>query len=176
VRVTPVIKNPFQETDVAFSTRRQFIGAAAALAMAHSLPAAAAADTDWPNRPVRFIVPSAAGGGADTVARLLAQHIGTELKQTIVVENRPGGSGIIGGNALLNAPADGYTFMLGFTTMAQTPATTSAKMPYDVDQDFIPVSLVAKSSNVLMTSRNHADVTSVKELVETLQANPNKHS
>jgi tripartite-type tricarboxylate transporter receptor subunit TctC len=159
---------------VTFFTRRKFIAIAAALALGHGLPASAA--TDWPTGPIRFIVPSAAGGGADTVARLLAQHVGGVLKQSVVVENRPGGSGVIGSNALLSAPADGHTFMLGFTTMSQLPATTSAKLPYETSRDFTPVSLVARSTNVLMTSRSNVDADSVKKLVEALKANPQKYS
>ncbi len=158
-----------------FLTRRKFIAIAATLALGHGLPASAAA-TDWPTAPIRFIVPSSAGGGADTVARLLAQHVGNALKKSIVVENRPGGSGVIGSNALLSAPADGHTFMLGFTTMSQLPATTSVKLPYQTDRDFIPVSLVARSSNVLMTSRSNVDAHSVKKLVEELKAHPEKYS
>lgn len=156
------------------TARRRFLAAAAALAAACSLPVHAA--DAWPARPIRFIVPSAAGGGADTVARLLAQHIGGALKQPIVVENRAGGSGVIAGNAVLGAPADGYTFMLGFTTMSQLPATSTIKLPYQVDRDFIPVSLVARSSNVLVVNRGSVDVDSVKALVEALRASPQKYS
>lgn len=158
-----------------FFTRRRFVAAAAFLALAHSVPVLASTD-DWPSRPIRFIVPSSAGGGADTVTRLVAQHIGDALKQPVVVENRPGGTGVIASNAVLNAPADGYTFMLGFTTMSQLPATTTAKLPYQVERDFIPVSLVAKSSNVLAVNRSDVDASSVDELVAALKANPRKYS
>ncbi|MCY1197104.1 hypothetical protein D9M72_84630 [compost metagenome] len=156
------------------AARRHFLAAAAAIVAACSLPAHAA--DGWPSRPIRFIVPSAAGGGADTVARLLAQHIGGALKQPIVVENRAGGSGVIAGNAVLGAPADGYTFMLGFTTMSQLPATSTIKLPYQVDRDFIPVSLVARSSNVLVVNRGGVEADSVKALVEALRASPQKYS
>lgn len=156
-------------------TRRAFIAAATAVAMTAGLPVAAA-DDSWPSRTIRFLVPSVAGGGADTVARLLSQHIGEELGQTIIVENRAGGSGVVGGNALLNAPTDGYTLMLGFTTMTQFPATSPTPMPYQVDEDFIPISLVATSTNVLMVNKNNMDVHSVDELVETLRAEPDSHS
>jgi len=160
---------------VALIARRQFIAAAAALALTHSVPASASG-SDWPSQPIRFIVPSSAGGGADTVARLLAKHIGDVLKQPIVVENRPGGTGVIGSNALLNAGTDGYTFMLGFTTMSQLPATTTVKLPYDAKRDFIPVSLVARSSNVLAINPNVIKANSVEALIKALKENPQKHS
>ncbi len=156
-------------------TRRTFIALAATLAVSSAFPVSANTP-DWPTAPIRFIVPSSAGGGADTVARLLAQHVGESLKQSIIVENRPGGSGVIGSNALLSAPADGYTFLLGFTTMSQLPATTSTKLPYDPKADFIPVSLVARSTNVLMSSRSNIDADSVDSLVSALKADPEKYS
>ncbi|HLR30184.1 MAG TPA: tripartite tricarboxylate transporter substrate binding protein [Paenalcaligenes sp.] len=155
--------------------RRNFITAAlSAAAMAFGMPAAA--DDDWPNRAIQMYVPSAAGGGADTVARLIGKHISEQAGQPVVVENRPGGSGVIGANALLNAPKDGYTFMLGFTLMSQFPATTTTELPYDVEEDFIPVSLVARSSNVWVVNPNLADVDTVDELVELLKAEPDAHS
>jgi len=148
---------------------REFLTAAVALTAACHLPTLAA-QSAWPERSIRFIVPSSPGGGADTVARLLAQYIGGALKQPIAVENRPGGSGVIGGNAVLSAPADGYTFMLGFTLMSQLPAISSGKMPYQVERDFIPVSLVAYSPNVLVVNRARVDVDSVPALVQALRA------
>jgi len=150
-------------------TLREFLTTVVALMAACHLPAPAAQGA-WPERPIRFIVPSAAGGGADTVARLLAQQIGSVLKQPVVVENRAGGAGVIAGNAVLSAPADGYTFMLGFTLMSQLPAIASGKLPYQVERDFIPVSLVARSSNALMINRARIPVDSVPALVQALRA------
>jgi len=149
----------------------RFLTAALTLMAACHLPTLAA-QSAWPERPIRFIVPSTPGGGADTVARLLAQHVGGVLKQPVVVENRPGGSGVIGGNAVLSAPADGYTFMVGFTLMSQLPAISSGKMPYQVERDFIPVSLVAHSPNVLVINRERINVDSVPALVQALRAAP----
>lgn len=135
---------------------------------------AQAAD-EWPRQPVRLIVSSAPGGGADTVARLVAQHVSAATKQPVIVENRAGASGVLAGNAVLASPADGSTFLFGFTTMAQLPATASAPLPFNVERDFIPVSLVARSFNVLAVSKN-TNAKSPAELVAAAKADPKRFS
>lgn len=139
-------------------------------------PAMAQDTTAWPSRPIRLIVASAAGGGADTVARILAQDLSNSLKQPVVVENRAGGSGVIAANALLSAPKDGYTFLLGFTTMSQYPAIATTPIPYHPDADFVPISLIAKSSNVLVVNHSKAPVDGVPELVAAIKAQPQAFS
>jgi len=96
-------------------------------------------------------------------------------KQPVIVENRAGASGLLAANAVLAAPANGTTFLFGFTTMAQLPATATAPLPFNVEHDFIPVSLVAKSSNVLMVSRE-TGVTSVAQLVNAVKTDPKQYS
>ncbi|HVL08730.1 MAG TPA: tripartite tricarboxylate transporter substrate binding protein [Burkholderiaceae bacterium] len=130
---------------------------------------------NYPDKPIRLIVSSAAGGGADTVARLMAKKIGEALKQPVVVENRPGASGVVAANAVLGAPADGYTLLLGFTTMAQVPATTQIPLSYNPEKDFIPVSLIAKSWNVLFVNRK-TNAKTIQELVAGMKANPRQYS
>ena len=102
------------------------------------LAAPAAAQSDYPNRPVQIVVPATPGGGSDTFARLVAQHLSQVLGQQFIVENRPGGGTIVGMDAVLNAPHDGYTLYL-------TPSTSTSMhvarktMPYDVSQVFTGV-------------------------------------
>ncbi|EKD98496.1 MAG: hypothetical protein ACD_23C00404G0003 [uncultured bacterium] len=157
-------------------SRHAFLKTFAALpfVLAGLTPTGAAAD-QWPTQPIKLIVSSAAGGGADSVARLIGQHISTATKQPVIVENRAGASGVLAANAVLAAPADGNTFLFGFTTMAQLPATSVTPLPFNVERDFIPVSLVAKSSNVLVVSRA-AGVTNVAQLFAAAKKDPKSFS
>ncbi len=159
-----------------FSARRFFtMTLVAAGTLAASTYASAQQASAYPTRPIRLIVSTSAGGGADTVARLVANKLADTLKQPVVVENRPGASGIVAANAVLNAPSDGYTLLLGITTMAQVPATTQTALPFDVEKDFIPVSLIAKSWNVLFVNKK-TNVKTLPELVTALKANPRDFS
>ena len=96
----------------------------------------------YPSRPIRLIVPFAAGGGTDLVARALAQRLSKEMGQNVVVDNRVGGSGVIGTDLTAKAAPDGYTIMIATPTFTVNPALM-AKLPYNTPQDFAPVSLVA---------------------------------
>src|SRR5512134_1597146 len=93
----------------------------------------------WPAKPIRMIVPFAAGGGTDVVARILAKHLSERLGQQVFVENRPGANGIVGMQALLQAPPDGYTIAgVGDGTLVMNPALY-AKLPYDTLRDLAPI-------------------------------------
>jgi tripartite-type tricarboxylate transporter receptor subunit TctC len=157
------------------ASRRHYLTTLLAVSTLAAGSAFAQSTGNYPERPIRLIVSSAAGGGADTVARLMAKKMGESLKQTIVVENRPGASGVVAANTVLGAPADGYTIMLGFTTMAQVPAITQTPMAYSPEKDFIPVSLIAKSWNVLFVNRK-TNAKTVQELVAGMKANPREFS
>lgn len=135
---------------------------------------ALAADANYPSKPVRVIVPLSAGGGADTVARIVAAKLAEKMGQPFVVENKPGASGAIGGATVAQATADGYTLLLGFTTMAQLPAL-KVKMSFDPAKDLAPISLVAKSVNVLVASSKIAPKT-VPELVAAIKKEPLDYS
>ncbi len=102
----------------------------------------------YPNRPIRLIVPFAAGGGTDLVARALAQRLSKEMGQSVVVDNRVGASGVIGTDLTAKAAPDGYTVMIATPTFTVNPALI-AKLPYNTPQDFTPVSLVATSPHLL---------------------------
>jgi tripartite-type tricarboxylate transporter receptor subunit TctC len=100
-----------------------------------------AAQSDYPNRPVRIVVPSTPGGGTDTFARLVAQHLSTALGQQFIIDNRPGGGTLIGMDAVAHAPPDGYTLYMSPSTTT-TMHVVRKSMPYDVRQAFAPVTEV----------------------------------
>ena len=141
---------------------------AVAVAMASALPAHAQA---WPTKPVKYVVPFSPGGVSDGVARLIAQHLGERLGQPVVIENKPGVSGIVGTQAVARAPADGYTLMGGtITTHAVNPFFTK-NLGYEPVKDFAPVALVGMVSNVLVVPAG-SRFNSVQQIVAELKAKP----
>jgi tripartite-type tricarboxylate transporter receptor subunit TctC len=110
--------------------------------------ASAAAQT-WPSRPVRVVVPYSAGGGADTVSRILFAKVSGDLGQAFVIENRAGGGATIGAAIVAKAPADGYTILFHATAQSINPALVP-NLPYDTQKDFIPVFLAAQVPNLLV--------------------------
>jgi tripartite-type tricarboxylate transporter receptor subunit TctC len=152
--------------------RRSFTtGIASALAAA-ALPAAA--QDAWPSRPVRIIVSFAPGSGNDIIARLLAPKLGESLGQTFVVENRPGGGGMIGTDAVAKAAPDGYTIGLGTSSQLVMNPALLPKLPFDVERDLITVGLVARTQMVLAARRDGpADL---RALVARAKAEPGKVS
>ncbi len=117
--------------------------------------AMSAAAADWPQRPVRMIVPAAAGSPPDVMARLLAQRLGTRWGSQVVVENKPGASGIIGMNAVSQAPADGYTFILTQAATIVVTPEVNASARYDIDTDFSPVAMVGIGPLVIVADKQH---------------------
>jgi tripartite-type tricarboxylate transporter receptor subunit TctC len=127
----------------------------------------------WPARPVRLIVPYAAGAGInDIMARLVGQHLGPGLGQPVVIENRAGSGGIAGTEAAAKAAPDGYTFLMTNVSLV-TSAYMYPKLPYDPQKDFVPVTLVATSPLMLVVNPSVA-AKSVQELVALAKANPGK--
>lgn len=121
-----------------------------AIALAAHTAAIAHAQEVWPARPVRFIVPSSPGGGTDTFARMLAQALGDALKQQLVVENRPGGSGNVGAAAAAKAPADGYTFLVSANPALSVNPSLYKNLPYSAERDFAPVARGVTAPMVLV--------------------------
>lgn len=113
--------------------------------------AAQAQTSDFPSRSIRFVVPYAAGGIADLLARTVAQRLGSELGQTIVIENQPGAGGHLGGAAVAKAPADGYTLVLA-TIAHNAAASMYANLTYNPEKDLKPVILVSESAGVLIVN------------------------
>ena len=128
----------------------------------------------YPSRPLRLIVPSAPGGSPDINARELANELSKQMGQQVVVENRPGASGIIGYELLARATPDGYTFAY-ISNFIATNASLYSKLPYDFFRDFQPVIQYFSGLNVLTVSPS-LPVRSVKELIEQARANPGKLS
>jgi tripartite-type tricarboxylate transporter receptor subunit TctC len=133
--------------------------------------AAVEADT-YPTRPIRLIVPFAAGGLNDVVARLLAPYLERSLGQPVVVDNRPAASGIVGTDATAKAPPDGYTLLMVASSYTVVPAT-NPKLPYDPERDLAPIVMVAKNS-LLFLLNPKVPAQSLAEFVTLAKANPGK--
>ena len=131
----------------------------------------AAAQT-WPARPVRVIILFPPGGTLDALGRQRAQKLGEQMGQTFVVENRPGGNGTIGGDAVAKAPADGYTLLFNASTFVTAPMTMKS-VPYSVVSDFAPIALVAKAPLSVAINKN-LPITDIKSLIVYAKANPGK--
>ncbi|MCX7312587.1 MAG: tripartite tricarboxylate transporter substrate binding protein [Alphaproteobacteria bacterium] len=148
---------------------------AAALLLAVSaalLAPHANAQSDYPSRPVRIIVPSSPGGGTDTVARLLGQHLSEKLGQQFVIENRPGGGSATGIEAGARATPDGYTLVMVASTMTSLHVTRKA-MRFDAAKDFSPVTLIVSIPNVLVVHPS-LPVKTFAELIELAKKEPGK--
>jgi len=130
-------------------TRRQ---ALAALSLLAARGARAQGATNYPTRPVSVVVPYAAGGGLDLVARLLARKLSEHTGQSFFVENRLGAGGVIAANSVAKAPADGYTLLVGSSTQLAIQVTLHKKLPYDPAADFVPIALVASVPFVLIVN------------------------
>jgi tripartite-type tricarboxylate transporter receptor subunit TctC len=126
----------------------------------------------YPNRLVRVIIPFPPGGTLDALGRALAQKLGDQMGQSFVVENRPGGNGIIGADAVAKAPADGYTLLFNASTFVSAPMTMK-QVPYSVVQDFAPVALVAKAPLSVAIAKD-LPVTDIKSLIAYAKAKGNK--
>lgn len=126
----------------------------------------------WPNRPVKMIIPFPPGGTLDTVGRMLAQKLTVQTGQTFIVDNRPGAQGMIGGDAVAKAPADGYTLLFNASTFTTAPMTVKTA-PYDVTRDFVPVALVAKAPLSVAVNKD-LPVKDLKGLIAYGKANPGK--
>ncbi len=126
----------------------------------------------WPNRPVKMIIPFPPGGTLDTVGRMLAQKLTEQTGQTFIVDNRPGAQGMIGGDAVAKAPADGYTLLFNASTFTTAPMTVKTPL-YDVTRDFLPVVLVAKAPLSVAVNKN-LPVQDIKGLIAYAKANPGK--
>lgn len=150
--------------------RRTLIGSAALAA----LPRWTLAQTAWPNRSIKVLVPYAAGGSADNAARSYTDRLATALGQPVVVENRPGASGTLAAQLLSQAPGDGYTLMVAPTAvMAITPA--ARKTPYDPLKDITALARLCGSLGMLTIS-NELGVKTLPDFIKLAKANPDKYA
>lgn len=133
---------------------------------------AGAAQAQWPDKPVKLVVPYPAGGAADTTARILAQYLGERLKQQVIVDNRPGASGTIGASYVAKAPGDGYTLLLDATSYTVNPSLFP-KLNYDPAKDLAPVSLIMQVP-LLMVVPTGSPYASVADVVKVAKEKPGK--
>ena len=126
---------------------------------------------NYPTRPIRFIVPIAAGGGADLVARVIAERLSRNLGQQVVVENRAGGGTVIGAELVARSPADGYTWLLGTATSHAINASLVKKLPYDPVKDFAPITMLYLT-DVLLGVHPSLPVKNVKEFIAYAKSKP----
>lgn len=139
--------------------------------VASAISVAAFAQT-WPSRPVRFLLPYAPGGGVDTVARALAQKLGEQSGASFIVENRPGGTGVVASELVARAAPDGHTLLASALEFAINPAIR-AKLPYDPLRDFTHISQLA-SVQFLLVSHPSVPIRSVREIIAAAKAQPGR--
>lgn len=132
----------------------------------------AQAQQDYPNRPIKLVIPFPAGGSSDGIGRQVADKLGAVLKQSVVVENKGGAGGMIGADAVAKSPADGYTLVLVDVFHTSTPIYTR-KMPYDAVKDFTPVSLIGRSPAFLVASPQFEPRTA-RDAIAFAKAQPGK--
>ena len=141
--------------------------------LASLAPPAAAADS-YPQRPIRLVVPFAPGGGTDVNARILAEPLSRALDQTVVVDNRPGASSILGTDIVAKANPDGYTLLLNSISITINPAVFK-KLPFDITRDFIPISLVSNQPNIMVANLS-VPAKSLQEFARLAQSQPGKYT
>jgi tripartite-type tricarboxylate transporter receptor subunit TctC len=145
-----------------------FRAAALAACLAASIPAPAPAQ-EWPNRPVKLVVPFPPGGSVDPLARMLGAKLGESLGQQFIVENRTGASGAIGTAYAAKQPADGYTYVITFDTHAIIPYLQ--KLPYDTERDFDPVMLVG-TAPLAITTHPAKPYRGIEDVIKAAKAKP----
>jgi tripartite-type tricarboxylate transporter receptor subunit TctC len=150
--------------------RKHFIRAALG-ALALAATASGFAQT-YPSKPVKLVIPFPPGGTLDFVGRLLAQKLADQMGQPFVVENRAGGNGVIGGDVVAKAPADGYTLLFNASTFTTAPMTMKS-VPYNVNRDFAPVALVAKAPLSVAINKK-LPITDIKSLIAYAKEHPGK--
>ena len=145
----------------------------ALVALTLAMMAAPAPAADYPDHPIRFIVPQAAGSATDTVARILAAELSKQFGQQVIVDDRPGGALTIGLDLVAKSAPDGYTIGMGPIGALAITRHMVAKLPYNIERDFQPIALVARGHLLLAVSPK-LPIYSVKELVDYAKKNPGK--
>ena len=150
-------------------SRRRALQVAAALVAAPGLARA----TGWPERPVRLVVPSAAGGSPDAICRIVASELAKPLGQAIIIDNRPGAGGSIGMQEIVRSLPDGYTLGYGNVGTLAINKSLYARLPYDPDRQLVPVAMLGYVQNALVV-RKDLGVNSVRELIALAKAKPGR--
>ena len=138
-----------------------------------SICAAQDAAATYPNKPIKIISPFAPGGATDILARLLAQKLGEAWKQTVVVDNKSGGGGVIAAGEVARADKDGYTLLLGSVGPVEVLPSVMKKVSYDSEKDFAGVDVLVNVENVVVVN-NQLPVKNIQELIAYAKANPGK--
>lgn len=152
-------------------SRRAMLMAAAALSLSSI---GHAADPAWPTKPIRLVIASSPNGASDTIARMLVDSMGKTLGQPVIIDNKPGASGMIGARDALNAPADGYTFLLFPRGLVSEIPHTMKAVPYDPFKDFKPLAQLMRYGLVLVGGPSVGSAATLPELVKYVKANPGK--
>jgi tripartite-type tricarboxylate transporter receptor subunit TctC len=154
--------------------RRALLAAAAVTALQ---PFGAQAQSTWPTKPVRIVVPFAAGGTTDILARAVAQELTKAFGQSFVVDNKAGAGGNIGADIVSKAAPDGYTLLMGTVGTQAINKSLYSKMPFDPQKDFVPITLVAGVPNVMVVNTEKAaarNIHNVQDFIKFAKANPGK--
>lgn len=151
------------------------LGSAATLALGlwGSAHAQTADPASYPNRPITLVVPAAAGGATDVVARVMAEQLGKRLGQTVLVDNKTGASGMLGTQAVARAPADGHTLLLAYSTPVFYTHHIFPKVSYDIQKDFAFITQVAATSLMVVVNEN-IPVKNMKEFMAWVKSAPGK--
>lgn len=156
------------------ATRRPLLRASALIAASWLLGFSVQAQTAFPSRVIKIVVPYSAGTGSDALARTIAQNITEKTGNAVIIENKEGGGSLIGTMSVVKAPPDGYTLLIAANPMTIVPSQ-SAKPPYDPVKDFVPVAKIAVIPLVLAISPS-LKISNLKELIAYAKANPGKLS
>lgn len=153
-------------------SRRQACAALVTLAATVAFTGTAAAQTAFPNRPIKLVVPFTPGGGTDLIARTLAAEMALDMGVPVIVDNKPGAGTVIGTDFVAKSAPDGYTLVVSSIAHSVNP-TLVPKLPYSTDKDFTPVAMIAVSPNVLVV-RPDSPYKSLADIIKAAQANPGK--
>jgi tripartite-type tricarboxylate transporter receptor subunit TctC len=154
-------------------TRRALLSLFAAVPLGMAATAASAADSSFPEHPIRIVVPFPPGGGVDQVARLVGKGLSTQLGQPVIVENRPGAGGNIGASAVARAKPDGYSLLVVPTGVLALAPLMFADAGYSPSKDLTPVAMLTTLPQILMVSSKSRFQT-LEELLDYARANPGK--
>lgn len=156
-------------------SRRTLAAFAAACAAMAALPTAVHAQSDYPNKPIRLIIPFAAGGSVDMVGRIIGEMLTRQLQATVIVENIPGAAGVVGAQRVVSSKPDGYTLMAGSSNEMAGTKFVNAAQKYDPSADLTPIGLAAIAPNIWVAG-SHMKVKNVEEFVALAKASPGKYS
>ncbi|MDB5732866.1 MAG: hypothetical protein JWQ03_2761 [Variovorax sp.] len=161
----------------AFKSKRRLTLAACAAAVMFSMANPAVAQGTWPTKPVRIVVPFAAGGTTDILARAVAPELGKAFGQPFIVDNRAGAGGNVGADIVAKSPPDGYTLLMGTVGTHGINRALYSKLPYDPIKDFAPITMVAAVPNVMEMNADKARALGIHNVVDFIKyakANPGK--